>query len=99
MKRKILFFILLYALVIFILPNAAGADCANVRYFNNFYVLEDDTVILYYWSAPLAQLDIQDCTVTPESEIRLLSGYLCDGDNILIDGARCTIMAVRLMYY
>jgi hypothetical protein len=91
--------ILLYALLFFLLPNVAGADCANVRYFNNFYILEDDTVILYFWSAPLAQLDLQNCTVTPNSEIRLLSGYLCDGDAILIDGSRCTIMSVRLTYY
>ncbi len=94
MKRRLR--ILLYALFVFLSPGIAGADCVSVRYFNNFYVLADGTLVLYYFSYPLAYIDLQDCTVEPTSEIRLLSGYICDNDHILIDGDVCTIMTVTL---
>ncbi len=94
MKRRLR--ILLYALFMFLSPSIAGADCASVRFFNNFYVLADGTLILYYFSNPLAFVDLQDCTVEPTSEIRLLSSYICDNDHILIDGDVCTIMTVTL---
>ncbi len=94
MKRRLL--VLLCVLSIFLTPGFATADCASARYFNNFYVLADGTLILYYFSYPLAYVDLQDCTVEPTSEVRLLSPYICDNDHILIDGDVCTIMTVTL---
>ena len=38
--------------------------------------------------------DIQSCNVTPTSSIRLLNSKVCDGDDVLTDGSRCTVMDV-----
>ncbi len=92
MKRMILIFLCLLAASI--LPAAAFADCMLVEYFDNFMIQEDDTIILYNGSVALVKIDVE-CNVEPDSRIRLLKNYLCNGDNILIDGSTCMIVSVR----
>ena len=94
MKRKT---ILLFGLFLFFcLPNLALADCTDLAIFNRFYVQDDGSIIFYYNNAPLGTVELQDCTVDPSSEIRFLQGSVCDNDEILVDGERCTVMSVTI---
>ncbi len=90
--------IALFLSFLFLFPALVFGDCANLGYFNNFFVPEDDTIIFYAGAQPIAEVTLQDCTVDAQSTVRLLSGMVCDGDHILIDGALCTIMTVKLPY-
>jgi hypothetical protein len=91
MKKIML--ILLCLVTTSILPNAVSADCILVEYFDNFIIREDNTVILYNGSVGLVKIDLE-CSVQPESKIRLLKNYLCNGDNILIDDSTCMMVSV-----
>ncbi|MGZ6210450.1 MAG: hypothetical protein ACXWL9_09925 [Syntrophales bacterium] len=91
MKKIMLILLSLFATSI--LPTAASADCMLVEYFDHFIVQEDSTVILYNGSVALVKIDLE-CSVQPESKIRLLKNYLCNGDNILIDDSSCMMVSV-----
>ena len=94
MKRKK---ILLVGLSLFFCsPNLGLADCTELANFNRFYVQDDGSIIFYYNNIPLGKVELQDCTVDSTSEIRLLKGSVCDNDEILVDGERCTIMGVKV---
>ena len=94
MKRKTILLIALF--LFFCLPNLGFADCTEPGNFNRFVVQDDGSIIFYYNNIPLGTVELQDCTVDPSSEIRLLQGSVCDNDEILVDGERCTIMSVTL---
>jgi len=96
MKRKILILSCLGILLVF--PNPALADCAQFGGFTSFSLTGGSTVILYAGSIPVAQFDVPDCVVLPSSQIQLLKGYMCDGDELLIDDVRCVIIAVSALY-
>ncbi len=96
MKRDIV--VLLCLGFLLLSPQAALADCANFASFTSFYVPQGSTVILYSGAVPIAQFDVPDCLVLPTSQIQLLKGYMCDGDELLIDDVRCIIIAVRALY-
>jgi len=85
--------ILLCLLAASTLPTAASADCILVDDFDHFIIQEDDTIVLYNGSVPLVKIDVE-CNVQSESKIRLLKNYLCNGDNILIDGSTCMMVSV-----
>ncbi len=93
MKRSLL--ILLCLSILLVVPNLALADCIPVAFFNNFAVESPHTVILYAWTVPVVKLDV-NVAVTATSTIRLLKDSVCDGDDILIDGSRYTILTAEL---
>jgi len=96
MKRNVVILLCLGFLLMF--PNATLADCAQFGGFTGFSLTGESTVILYAGAMPLAQFDVPDCLVLPTSQIQLLKGYMCDGDELLIDEERCIIIAVRALY-
>lgn len=96
MKRTIVILSCLSILLVF--PYPALADCAQFAGFTSFSLPGGSTVILYAGYIPLTQFDVPDCVVLPLSEIQLLKGYMCDGDELLIDDERCVIIAVRALY-
>jgi hypothetical protein len=96
MKRNIL--ILSCLAIILVSTNSASADCAQFGGFTSFSLTGGSTVVLYAESTPVAQFDVPDCVVLPSSQIQLLKGYMCDGDELLIDDIRCVIIAVRALY-
>jgi hypothetical protein len=55
----------------------------------------NNTVILFAGSSPVAQFDVLDCSVQPTSRIQLMKSDVCDGDEIMIDGSRCTMMEIK----
>ena len=92
MKKNILFF---FILGLFLLPpNLVLADCVNIGGFSRFS-LQGVTVILYAGSGPVARFDLQNCEVQPTSQIDPIKTDVCDGDEILIDGSRCTMMEIK----
>ena len=94
MKRKMILLVGLF--LFFCLPNLGLADCADLGNFNRFSVQDDGSIIFYYNNIPLGTVELQDCTADSSSEIRLLQGSVCDNDEILVDGERCTIMSLTV---
>jgi hypothetical protein len=93
MKRNIL--ILFFLGILLILPNLILADCADLGGFSNFVLSRGNTVVLYAGSTPTGQFDVQDCDVQPQSRILLRKSMVCDGDEVIIDGNKCTVMDVK----
>ena len=91
MKKNILILACLGILVV--LPNLVLADCGDFGGFTGFY-LNSNTVTLYSNNTPFIKFDV-DCDIKPTSRIQLLKGYMCDGDEILVDGSKCTILNVN----
>jgi hypothetical protein len=89
------FLILIWLGIFFILPNLVTAGCQDLGGFSSFVISRGNTVILYAGSTPVGQFDLQSCDVQPQSRILLLNTMVCDGDDVVIDGSRCTVMDVR----
>ncbi len=92
MKRNILVLVCLGIFVV--LPNLVSADCADLGGFTSFSVTGGNTVTLYSGSGPFVKFDVQ-CDIGPASKLQLIKGYVCDGDEVLVDGSRCTILNVN----
>jgi hypothetical protein len=89
MKRNILILVCLGLLLV--LPNLGLADCADIGGFSSFSVTGSNTVALYLMNKPFVKFDVQ-CNIDPTSKLQLIKGYVCDGDEVLIDGSKCTIL-------
>ena len=77
------------------LPNLTLADCADLGGFTSFSVSEGgNTVTLYSRNTPFVKFDVQ-CDIQPTSKLQLIKGYVCDGDEVLVDGSKCTILNVN----
>ncbi len=81
--------------MLLIFANLASAGCYDLGGFNSFVISRGSTVILYAGSTPVGQFDLQSCDVQPQSRILLLNSMVCDGDEVVIDGNRCTVMDVK----
>ena len=95
MKKSIFFALSLG--IFFLLPNLCSAECTDLAGFQSFSLEEGDTVVLHSGSIPVARFDVQDCNVQPSSKIELIKSYVCDGDEIMIDGFKCTIMEIKAL--
>jgi hypothetical protein len=91
MKRN--FLTLLCLGVALILPTLVLADCADIAGFSSFSISGGNTVTLYSGSDPYVKFDAE-CDIQPTSDLQLIRGYVCDGDEVLVDGSRCTILNV-----
>ncbi len=93
MKRNVL---ILSSLVLFLLvPSLVLADCDDLGGFTGFIVRGSNTVVLYAGSSAVGQFDVQSCDVTSTSSILLIKSMVCDGEEVMIDGSRCTVMNVQ----
>jgi len=79
--------------ILMILPNLTLADCAHVGGYNS-YVVIGNTVILYAWGTPFASFDVK-CNIQSTSQVQIGTSPVCDGDNVMVDGSKCTILDVR----
>jgi len=96
MKKKM--WILLSLATLLFSPNLAAADCADLEKFTNWAREDEHTVVFYNGEIPLARVNIPYCQILPSSTIRLSKSYLCDSDNIVVDGKTCSIMMVTVLY-
>ncbi len=90
-KSKLIFL----GLIILFLPNLVWADCADVTRVTSYYIQGAHDVILYYRLTPVAYITVPWCNIFSGSTIQLTSGYLCDGDKIIVDGEACPIFTLR----
>jgi len=90
MKKVILVLVCLSILVV--LPSFALADCADIGGFNSFSV-DGTTVTLYARNKPFVKFDVQ-CGIESASKLQLIKSYVCDGDEVLVDGSKCTILNI-----
>ncbi len=90
MKRNILVLVCLGILVV--LPNLVLADCADIGGFNSFSVA-GNTVTLFAMNKPFVKFDVQ-CDIESTSKLQLIKPYVCDGDELLVDGSKCMILNI-----
>ncbi len=91
MKGNILTLVCLGIFVV--LPSVVLADCGDIGGFTSFSVTGGNTVTLYSGNTPFVKFDAQ-CDIQPTSKLQLLKGYVCDGDEVLVDGSKCTILNI-----
>ncbi len=92
-KRVRIFSVLLF-LVFLSCPVAATSDCVDLTRSTSYYVQGAHTIIFYEGVRPVALVEVPYCAIHQDANIRLTKNYLCDFDNILIDGGTCSIMTV-----
>jgi hypothetical protein len=92
-KMKKCIFIFLCFGILVTLPNLTLADCADMAGFSSFSVT-GNTVTLYSGNTPSVKFDAQ-CDVKSTSRLQLIKGYVCDGDEVLVDGYKCTVLNVN----
>lgn len=79
--------------ILLAIPNLVRADCAGIGNFTSFSVTGNNTVTLYWLNQPFVKFDVQS-NIEPTSKLQLVKNYVCDGDEVLVDGFRSTIMNV-----
>jgi len=75
-----------------VLPSVVLADCADIGGFSSFSV-DGTTVTLSARNRPFVKFDVQ-CGIESTSKLQLLKSYVCDGDEVLVDGSKCTILNI-----
>jgi hypothetical protein len=86
------------SLAILLLPTFVSADCADLGRYTNWILETSHTVLFYDGKTPLARIEIPYCEITPLSKILLLNSYVCDSDEILVEGIACRIITVKVMH-
>jgi len=89
---------LVLSLTILLFPAFVSADCADLGRFTNWILETSHTVLFYDGETPLARIEIPYCEITPLSTIRLINSYVCDSDEIMVDGVACRIITVKVLY-
>ena len=92
--EKNIFAILCFGIFLLI-PSLSSAECMTIGAFSNFSLEGTNTVVLYAGPSPVARFDVLACYVQPTSKIQLIKSNVCDGDEIMIDGSRCTMMEIK----
>jgi hypothetical protein len=84
-------------LAILLFPTFVSADCADLGRFTPWILETSHAIIFYSREKPLARVEIPYCEIGPLSTIRLIASYVCDSDEIMIDGVACRIITVQLL--
>ncbi len=85
-------------LAILLFPAFVSADCADLSRYTNWYLETSHGVIFYNEDTPLARVEIPYCEITPLSKILLINSYVCESDEIMVDGVACRIITVKVLY-
>ena len=86
------------SLTILLFPTFVSADCVDLERFTNWVLEGSHTIAFYMGEKPLARLEIPNCEIHQLSIIRLIKSYVCDLDEIMIDGVGCRIITVQVLY-
>ena len=86
--------ILMGLAIILLCPGLVLSDCIDFRRSTSFYVAGGHSIIFYSGLRPIGRVEVPYCAPSPSSNVQLMKTYMCDGDNIMIDGSQCTIMSV-----
>ncbi len=94
MKR--ITFLLAGLLLFLALPSLGLADCAPLGRMDRWVIKEDGSVIFYAGNVALGTVSLQNCTVNPASVINFPAPSVCEGDEILVDGQKCTVASLTV---
>ena len=90
MKKNILMGLCLGILLV--VPNIVLAGCTDLGGFTSFSVT-GNTVTLHSGTKPFVKFDVRcDVQVQSKSRLELIKSYVCDGDEVLVDGVKCRIL-------
>ena len=89
---------MILSLAILLFPAFVSADCADLARYTSWILETSHTVLFYAGQRPLACVEIPNCEIRPLSTIRLINSYVCDSDEIMIDGISCHIISVEVLY-
>ena len=90
MKKNILIGLCLGILLV--VPNVVLAGCTDLGGFTGFSVT-GNTVTLHSGRKPFVKFDVRcDVQVQSKSRLELIKSYVCDGDEVLVDGVKCRIL-------
>ncbi len=84
-----------FVMTILFIPALVTAECTQIGAFTRFALERENTVLLYYVNSPVVRFDVQSCEIQPWSSIQILHSYMCDGDQLVIDGLKCVIMEIQ----
>ena len=87
--------VIFLGLVLLFFPGLAMADCADASHATSYYIQGTHDFILYNRLTPAAYVNVPWCNIFSNSTIQITSGYLCDGDKVLIDGEACDIFSLK----
>jgi len=82
-------------LTLLFLPTLALADCIDASRVTDYYIQGSHDFILYNKLTPAGYINVPWCNIFSNSRIRITTGYICDGDKVLIDGEACDIFSVK----
>ncbi len=85
---------LLFASAILFFPNPATADCVDLTRSTSYYIQGGHAIIFYEGLRPVASVEVPYCVIRQDSNVRLTKNYVCDFDDIVIDGDICGIITV-----
>jgi hypothetical protein len=88
----------LLSLAIVLFPTFVSADCADLGRYTSWILETSHTVFFYDGKTPLARVEIPYCEITSLSTIRLRTSYVCEEDEIMVDGVACRIITVEKLY-
>jgi hypothetical protein len=86
------------SLTILLFPTFVSADCVDLGGFTSWILETSHSIVFYAGEKPLARLEIPNCEIRPLSTVRLIKGYVCDLDEIVIDGITCHIITVDILF-
>ena len=89
---------MILSLAILLFPTFVSADCADLGRYTSWILETSNTIVFYAGQRPLARVEIPNCEIYPLSTIRLINSYVCDSDEIIIDGITCHIISVQILY-
>jgi hypothetical protein len=84
--------------VLLLYSTLVSADCLDLERFTSWVVEDTHTIVFYAGVKPIARLEIPNCEIQPTSKIRLIRSYVCDSDEIEIDGEACRMISVEVLY-
>ena len=88
---------MMLSLAILLVPTFVSADCADLGRYTSWILETSHTIVFYSRQRPLARVEIPNCQIRPLSTIRLINSYLCESDEVLVDGVACHIITVELL--
>ena len=95
---KTLTLIVLGLVTVLLLPAAVFSDCLTFGRSGpvDWYAQNERTIVFYdaRETTPIAQVTLQNCTVSESSTVRLSKRYLCDSDKVIVDNRPCSIMTI-----
>ena len=89
--------ILLSFSLLFLAPSLAMSDCADFTRMTGWSPLNNHSIIFFAGNLPIATINLQSCTVDSSSDVRVMKGYVCDNDSIVVNGQECAIMTLTLI--